>query len=311
MTTFSHEAFNEVLPGIAEFVFTPFYNPTVVVYDKANAKSQGVAKFEKIDKDVYSKGVYILVDTKSKQGKNDVAVGISGVDGNKQILLNRIKHHMSTSGKNGNIPNWDKVIMICDWENDISNQAIMIGSITNKRIDQKIKNTMRREVHLLEKMLHFKLMEFEDNGSLNVKGNRHKGFNYCMGNPDLIRYDHYISILLECLKNLLPDYDVKPERTDFATYIKARKLRVDDILYGEFDSEAIILDKSGNIEVKKFKIGNRWAKVKEKKDLQNTSPNKAIQAIRAENSKRGAVSSTEFWYVIRRNKKTRIKDLLQ
>lgn len=311
MTTLSHEAFKEVLPGIAEFVFTPFYNPTVVVYDKANAKSQGVAKFEKIDKDVYSKGVYILVDTKSNQGKNDVAVGISGVDGNKQILLNRIKHHMSTSNKNDNIPNWDKVIMICDWENDIFNRAIMIGSITHKRIDQKIRKTMRREVHLLEKMLHFKLMEFEDNGSLNVKGNRHKGFNYCMGNPDLMRYDYYISILLECLKNLLPDYDAKPERADFATYIKARKLRVGDILYGEFDSEAIILDKSGNIKVKKFKIENKWAKVQDKKDLQSTSPNKATQVIREKNSKKGSVSSAEFWHVIKRNKKTKIKSLLQ
>ena len=309
MITLSSEAFNEILPGFSEFTFRPFYNPTVVVYDKVTAKSQGMRKLEKIGKNPYSRGVYILVDTKPKRGRNDVAVGLSGVDGEKRILLDRIKDHVPD--KSGDILNWDQAVVICDWEKDIYNQAVTAGKVTSHRIDQKIKKAMKREVHLLEKMVHFKLKEFEVQGSLNVKGNEYKAFNYCMANPDLTRYNYYISILLECLKNLVPDYDVKPELANFATYIEARKLRVDEVLYGEFDSEAIIIDKSGNVSVEKFKIGTKWAKIEDKKDLQNTSLNKATQAIRAKNSKGGAVSSTEFWNVIRRNKKVRIKDLLQ
>ena len=296
--------------GFDKLKFVPFYNPTVVIFD--SNKAGGIGSIKLGDKEP-KKGVYIIAETEPSWGRYNVTVGLGGVDGEKQTLLNRVKYHNYSPPSM--IKEWDHAILICDWEVDIRNRAKEFGSFSEKKQHEKIAETMKSEVHFIEKMLHEKLMEFnEELGSLRVHRNADpKHFNSFMANPDNERYEYYIGVVMEALRKVIPKYDVQPTRSptrkQIKDLIKAQLLAEGDTVRGSFDSEAVILDKKGNAKVTRFKKKTRKAVKNDLSELQNVSLFKAASAILKANDKTGNVSALKFWHVIKNNELIALENL--
>lgn len=217
MNQFSVVGEEQLESGFIRLKFAPFYNPTVLIYDRCEAENIGS---EKLGENEPKKGVYVLAETTSRYSKYNVTVGLSGVDRKRgtakdeqQSLLRRVKHHASNPPSF--MKGWDKAILICDWENDIRNRAMEFGHVTQKNQNAKIDEAMKSEVHLIEKMLHTELMKFnEKSGSLKVHRNADpKRFQYYMPTPDNERYQYYIKIVLEALREIDINYKKDPEES--------------------------------------------------------------------------------------------------
>lgn len=305
MSAFSVVGGSQFARGFTRLEFPPFYDPVVVDFDRKEAGGIGSIK---LGDDEPKKGVYAIVETEPTRGRHNVTVGLGGVDGDQQTLLERVKYH--DYNPPSVMEGWDKAILICDWEKDIRNSAIKFGSVAQKTQDNKIIEAMKSEVHLLEKMLHAELMQFTGSfGSLNVHRNKSKRFNYFMANPDNERYEYYIGIAMGALREVVANYDVPPTRKYIEHFIKAQLLAEGDTVYGRFDSEAKILDKKGNAKVIKFLKNGKNAIKRDLSDLQNTSLNKAASAILEANGKNPNFNASKFWKVIKNNELIPIKDL--
>ena len=306
----------EGVTGLNKLEFVPFYNPTVLILDREETKGIGRARMSAVSADSsLLKGVYILAESDPTRGRYNVSVGLSGVDrnsvtpeGEQQTLLERVKYHASSPPSD--VEDWDKAILICDWEDDIRNRVIKFGSVAQTTQDGKIVEAMRSEVHLLEKMLHAELAQFSGVlGSLNVHRNKGKGFRYFMTNPDRARYDYYIRIAMEALRKIGIDYDAPPTRKHIKHFIDAQLLAVGETVYGRFDSEAVIINEKGNAKVTKFQKNNKNATKKDLSDMQDISLYKAASAILEANGKTPNVNASKFWHAINDDKLVPIKEL--
>lgn len=180
-------ALNE--PGFYELMFKPYYNPKVLICDRheSNPSSMPVA----------GKGVYVLADT--QRGEDDsffVFVGQSGVTGEKATLcgspdsrINRV-WRKEWPGRPDVIADWDKAILIFDWEDDLRAGAERRGSMNNE--EELLSDVMRNEVLHLEKLLRD---EVEISANLNL-ANEAKNEDYFMLNPDSRRYDYYLGLAM-------------------------------------------------------------------------------------------------------------------
>lgn len=298
--------------GISILEFVPFYNPTVLIFDRDKAYGVGSGKLgEKEPK----KGVYVLVETEPTQGRYSVSVGLGGLgqnsetdDGEQQTLLGRVKYHASNPPLG--LEKWSKAILVCDWETDIKNRSIEIGSVATKSQNTKIIKAMQEEVHLLEKLLHNELKKYiKGGGSLIVHRNEDKGFNHFMPNPDNERFEYYIGVAMESLRCIGLNYDEPRTRKGIETFIKAGMLAVGESVYGAFNSQAIIKNDKGNAEVKNFLKKTAKANKKDLLDLQNVSLHKARLAIYKANEMKGNVPATKFWHVFKDGKFIKIEDL--
>lgn len=305
MSAFSVVGESQLARGFTRLEFPSFFDPVVVDFDRKEAGGIGSIK---LGDDEPKKGVYAIVETEPTRGRHNVTVGLGGVDGDSQTLLERVKYH--DYNPPSVMEGWDKAILICDWEKDIRNSAIKFGSVAQKTQDNKIIEAMKSEVHLLEKMLHAELMQFTGSfGSLNVHRNKSKRFNYFMANPDNERYEYYIGIAMGALRNVVPKYDAPPTRKHIKHFIKAQLLAVGETVYGSYDSEAIILDKKGNAKVTRFKKNAKNAGKKDLEELEGISLHKAASAILEANEENPNANAPTFWKVINNNKLIPIKDL--
>lgn len=305
MSAFSVVGESQLAPGFTRLEFLPFYDPVVVIFDRKEAGGIGSIKLGDYEP---KKGVYAIVETEPTRGRHNVTVGLGGVDGDQQTLLERVKYHASNPPSV--MEQWDKAILICDWEKDIRNRAKEFGSVAQKTQDSEIIKAMKSEVHLLEKMLHAELMQFTGSfGSLNVHRNKSKRFNYFMANPDNERYEYYIGIAMGALRKDVPKYDAPPTRKHIKHLIEAQLLAVGETVYGRFDSEAEILDKKGNAKVIKFLKNGKNAGKRDLSDMQNISLHKAASAILEANGENPNVNAPKFWKVINNNELIPIKDL--
>lgn len=312
MSAFSIRDEDTSAKGYTVLEFVPFYNPTILILDREETKGIGRVRMGPDSADSYLKGVYILAESDPTRGRYNVSVGLGGVDGKRgtvkggqQTLLERVKYHASSPPSD--VEEWDKAILICDWEDDIRNRAIKFGSVVQTTQDRKITEAMRSEVHLLEKMLHAELTKFtgKTSGSLNLHRNKSKRFNYFMANPDNERYEYYIGIAMEAFRQVVPKYDAPPTRKRIKYFIEAQLLAVGETVYGSFDSEAIILDKKGNAKVIKFRKKQKM----DLSELQNISLHKAALAILEANGENPNANAPTFWKVINNNELIPIKDL--
>ena len=296
MSAFSIMGESPFAPGFTKLEFLPFYNPTVLVFDSDSAGGIGSIK---LGADEPKKGVYVIVESEPSWGRYNVSVGLGGVDknrgtpeGKQQTLFKRVKYHDYRPPSM--MKEWDKAILICDWEGDIRNRAKEFGSVSEKKRREKIEEAMKSEVHLLEKMLHEKLMEFnEEFGSLRVHRNADpKRFSSFMPNPDNERYEYYIGVVMEAVRKFIPKYDVPPKRPTTRKHIKdlikAQLLSVGETVHGSFDSKAIILDKKGNAKVVEFSKNTKKALKKDLEKLEGISLFKAGSAILKENGRTGS-----------------------
>lgn len=291
--------------GFTKLGFVPFYAPTVLIFDKKDAQNIGS---KKLGSDEPKKGVYVIVETDPSWGRYNVTVGLGGVGGEKQTLLNRVKYHDYSPPSV--MEDWNKAILICDWEKDIRNRAFNYNSASKENQKKKIDEAMASEVHLIEKMLHEELMEFnEDLGSLRVHRNQSSNFTHYMPNPDNERYDYYIRVVMEALRKIVPKYDEQRTRSSIRDLIKKQLLAEGDTVYGSFDSEAKIIDKKGNAKVTRFKKKTKNAGKKDLEELEGISLSKTASAILEANDRTGNVHASKFWYVIKNNELVAIEDL--
>lgn len=312
MSAFSINGEIPLPPGFSRMAVVPFFDPVVMIFDK---KEAGGISSIKLGVNEPKKGVYVIVETEPSWGRYNVTVGLGGVDGEKQTLLNRVKYHDYRPPSV--MKDWDKAILISDWEDDIRNRAKEFGDVKQKSQNKKITEAMRSEVHLIEKMLHAELMKFNEGlGSLRVLRNHSSNFTHFMPNPDNERYNYYVRIVMEALRELVPNYDKLPKRKQskakrrqIKDFIAKKLLDVGETVRGSFDSEAEIIDESGKAKVTTFNIKNKKATKKDLSELQNKSLFGAASAILKANGRTGNISAPKFWYVIRNNELVAIEDL--
>ena len=157
--------------GFHELCFKPLYHPGVLICDRSESNPSSMPEA--------AKGVFALVDTqKTQEGSFFVFVGQSGVTGEKATLcgnndsrINRL-WHKDSPGMPDDISEWDKAILIFDWEEDIKARAEEEGSAHNK--DDLLDDVMRNEVLHLEKLLR---AEVENSADMDLT-NASAGENY-------------------------------------------------------------------------------------------------------------------------------------
>lgn len=311
MSSLSNLSGTEILPGFSQELPLVF-GPVVILLDKEDMRGL-IKQLKNSDSDVkIRRGVYILAATeRNSLGKYNVTVGQSGVDGEKQKLIERVKYHVSKPPRG--MEKWNKAILVCDWENDIlagaKGGSKQKSSKNNKEILLK---TMKSEVHFLESMLHSELKKYDDEiGSLSVQRDE-GGINKLMLNPDLRRYEYYVECVMKILGDIASGFMDPPrekKKMQIRDYLKAGLLEVGDNIYGRFDSAGKILDLQGNSLIREFAIGNKKAPKSELDKLSNVSLYQALAYIRKANNASGNISAPDFWYVSRSDDRIRISDL--
>ena len=179
--------------GFYKLRFTPLYNPNVLLCDRHESLPGSMPEA--------GKGVFVLVDTKrTEEDSFFVFVGSSGVTGEKATLcgkpnsrFNRVWHKESP-GIPDDISEWDKAILIYDWEVDIETRAEQEGSAHNK--EDLLIDVMYNEVLHLEKLLRAEVDNWPDLDLTNASA----GENYFMPNPDSLRYDYYVDAVMRLLR---------------------------------------------------------------------------------------------------------------
>ena len=182
--------------GFYELEFNPLYNPKVWVCERHEADPGNMPEA--------GKGVYVLMDTQgTEDGSFFVFVGQSGVTGEKATLcgnansrINRL-WYKDSPGMPDDIADWDKAILIFDWESDIEIRAEENGSAYNK--DELMNDVMYNEVLHLEKLLR---AEVNNSANLNLTS-AGAGENYFMPNPDSERYKYYVAVAMETLRMII------------------------------------------------------------------------------------------------------------
>lgn len=320
MSSLSNLPGKKILTGYWQLELPPAFDPVAILLDRKEAEGYNKVKLKNSDSDVeIRKGVYILAATeRNSLGKYNVTVGQSGVDGQRQILIQRVKHHASNPPVG--MEKWDKAILLCDWENDIlagAKSSSKKKSNASKASKEVLIQIMKTEVHLLESMLHSELKKYDDEiGSLSVERNE-GGLIEFMPNPDLRRYEYYVECAMRILEDIAPDF-MKPsknkkmqkiQRMQIEDYLVKGLLSEGEKVFGRFDSKGTILDLEGNVRIDEFTIMNKKAKKNEIDKLSNLSLFKAAAHIRNANKASGSVSAPDFWYVSRNDEQIQIKDL--
>lgn len=179
--------------GFYELEFKPLYNPKVWVCDRHESDPSSMP--------LAGKGVYVLMDTQmTKDDSFFVFVGQSGVTGEKATLcgntnsrINRV-WRKDSPGMPDDIADWDKAILIFDWEDDLEENAEtnekQRGTAPNK--DETLKDVMYNEVLHLEKILREEIEKYKNLNLTNAPGKD----NYYMLNPDSRRYDYYLDLVM-------------------------------------------------------------------------------------------------------------------
>lgn len=176
-------------PGFYELRFKPLYRPNVLICDRHGSDTNNMP--------IAGKGVYVLVDTQiTADDRFSVFVGQSGVTGEKATLcgktdsrINRLWHQESPGMPEG-IADWDKAILIFDWEDDLEARAESRGTAPNK--DTLLSDVMRNEVLHLERILRAEIDKYANLYLTNASGKE----NYFMLNPDSRRYDYYLGLVV-------------------------------------------------------------------------------------------------------------------
>lgn len=300
----------ELKPEVAPL--SSFFNPTVVLCERDIIGNFSASLVKSISEGKYRKGVYITLDTDLIGGRYNAYVGSGGFGKKKdsQTLFKAIADQASRDpddieGKNPyinrNIPyinrnKWDKAILICDWEHDIQFRKIYANAMIHdhdKYIKSKpVSSMMKDDVKLARSFCNIKLKEYENSGSIRIIQNRqNKSDLYISNFYDSDRYEYYVHLALKFVECLIPDFAEKPKP----------EIKPKDKLYAEFDSEATVLD-SKKIRVDKFKIGNRWASIEQRKEFKEITRDAATRRIREANGRKPAMSANRFWHVIKNDK---------
>jgi len=207
--------------GFLEVGFAPLYNPGIVVCDKNQANPQ--------DLPIACKGVLIAVDSQ----KRDVYVGNGGISEKKQkdetepranlswneySRLCRVLHKDDTIYKK--MPDWDKAILIFDWENDIKLDKSKKESFRKSkiRIENAIDKIIRDEISDLKKILIYKIYNSENWNLKNYRNevptslksiaNNSRSRNSLSPNSKRCRY--YVAIVMKLMQEIVKGNIVVP-----------------------------------------------------------------------------------------------------
>ena len=152
------------------------------------------------------KGVFAVVDSKSSESEGfPVFVGSAGVTGEKATLcgdeysrIYRVIYGDDTI--NEKIPNWNKAILIFDWENDIEDCLLVkqMGNFADQEKKKLIDAVMDSEVPQFEKFLYHQLMQVAKDMHLDVR-NETKA-DVSLPKFALRRFEYYVGIVKDLLQ---------------------------------------------------------------------------------------------------------------
>lgn len=199
--------------GFLEVGFKPLYNPNILVCDSDESKTG--------DLPIACKGVLIAFDAT----KRDVYVGHAGIkpinqdgqkkqksnlSGNEYSRLYRVLYEDDTIRTK--IPDWDRAILMFDWENDIKVEEDKKKSFRTlkTRIDDEINRIIKDEVFSLKKIL---LYEINNSNNWHLKNNRNEVPNSLKGmvnnprrknmlSPNSERCKYYITIVMKLMEEI-------------------------------------------------------------------------------------------------------------
>ena len=187
--------------GFYESRFIPLYNPNVpnVVICDRDESDKGNLLFA-------GKGVFAVVDSQSSESEGfPVFVGSAGVTGEKATLcgdefsrMYRVIYGDDTI--NQKIPNWDKAILIFDWENGIEDwlEVKQMGNFADQEKKKLIDAVMDSEVLLFEKFLYHQLMQVAKNMDLNMLNDSKPKVD--LPEIDLQKFEYYVGIVKDLLQ---------------------------------------------------------------------------------------------------------------
>ena len=189
--------------GFYESRFIPLLNPdvpNVIVYNKDVTESSSLH--------AAGKGVYVIVDTKNKDSKGRffVFIGSGGATGEKATLSGNYDSRLNRLWRNAvpgipkEITEWDKAILIFDWENSIENwlSVKQTGNFADQEKRKLIDAVMDSEVSQFEKFLYHQLEHDAQYMSLNVLNETKPEIN--LPEIDLPRFEYYADIVKDLLQ---------------------------------------------------------------------------------------------------------------
>ena len=198
--------------GFLEVNFKPLYTPGILVCDRGKAYENALP--------IACKGVLVLLDT----DKRDVYVsysGFSGIEssfcGNENSWLHRVMYKGPKADKTINtyIPDWDKAILMFDWENDIKVDKGEYAKKLDKRnnptrIDKRIDEIIDCEVANLRKILLFEINNSSNWHLTNKSSDVPNDLKKLTGdskdknklNPDSVKCRYYVTMVMELMEKI-------------------------------------------------------------------------------------------------------------
>lgn len=207
MDTRVFENFFGDMQVFSKLISLPSYNPRLVVLDRKEPQSEvGIVLggHEPI------RGVFVLVrPPEGESNKYGVSVGLAGVDKRSSDKKNEentlYKWIQNIRGKERTHPrsmeNWEKAILIYDWERDIIAGAKEKGKCEEK--DDLILPLMEQEVKYIRNFFHEKLEGSKASIEIPFEVLGKYSYSYFLPNPDLLRYHYYLIIVEASLRMLI------------------------------------------------------------------------------------------------------------
>jgi len=188
--------------GFFKVELDSFYNPDVLLYQKQEEEGIQQAFLDSRNGD---RGVFVLVvSDKNTNGYFNIQVGHGGVRG-KATIFDRL----NTLWRQGErlseeIANWDKAILIFDWEKDISKSMRDAEKFGEEGTRELIDVALNSEVHKLEKFLQYELYQAAEELNLEVDD---RGMQKPeISTTDLLRYNYYLEVVTELLRMIAKKY---------------------------------------------------------------------------------------------------------
>ena len=188
--------------GFFKIELDSFYNPNVLLYQRQ--EEEGIQQAF-LDSRNGNKGVLILVvSEKNTNGCLNVQLKHGGVSGKDTIFdrLNTVWRQEEKLIKE--MANWDKAILIFDWEKDIGKSLQDAENFGEESTKDLIDVALNSEVYVLKKFLQDELYQAAEELNLEVDDRGMKRPE--ISNIDLPRYSYYLEVVKELLRMIAKDY---------------------------------------------------------------------------------------------------------
>lgn len=188
--------------GFFKVELDSFYNPNVLLYQRQEEEPIQQAFLDSRSGD---KGVFVIVDSeKNDNGNLNVQLRHGGVSG-KDTIFDRLNTVLRQEERLiEEMANWDKAILIFDWEEDIGKSLQDAEKFNEEGTKKLIDAALNSEVYVLKKFLQHELHQAADELNLEVLD---RGISSPeISSTDLPRYGYYLEVVNELLRMIGKGY---------------------------------------------------------------------------------------------------------